>query len=312
MAIAQHTPTPITFKRIWNIPLVKPDPSLDWEAGGVMAPAVIRTGNKWIMFYRAFGKDRISRLGFAQSNDGIVWRKDPKPRVKPLHDGFEYSGVEDPRIVKIDNYFFITYTAFAARKVFRRASIRILKTNDFVNFQRLVPQIFSRWQGNDKDAALFPEKVNGKFVLLHRLEPSIRLSASTNLIKWQLYKTILKPTSNPWESAKVGAGAPPIKTALGWLVFYHGVSADRSYSMSAAVLDIMRPTKVLYRLPFPLLSPEADYESVGIVQNVVFGTSAIEVDGEYRLYYGAADKVIAAASINKASLLETLAKYPVV
>jgi predicted GH43/DUF377 family glycosyl hydrolase len=129
---------------------------------------------------------------------------------------------------------------------------------------------------------------------------------------WAGYTTVLTPTIQNWEARKVGAGAPPIKTSIGWLAIYHGVSEKGEYSMSAAVFDINNPTKVLYRLPYALLSPEFVYEENGVVSNVVFGTSLIELVSDYCLYYGAGDKVIAAALINKNTLIKTLLQHPVI
>ena len=300
----------IKFTRIEGVPLIEPDPSLAWEAGGVFAPAVIHENGKWKMLYRAYGTDKISRLGYAESNDGIKWQKDKEPRVIPDNTGLEYSGIEDPRIVKIDGRYFITYTAYANKIRYVKTRIRILETTDFRNFKRVTPSFRNHWRKNDKDGVLFPEKMHGSYHILHRLEPDIQLSSSKNLRRWTEYTTVLSPTNNEWESRKIGAGAPPIKTPIGWLIFYHGVSETGKYSMGAAILGAHTPTKVLYRLPFPLLSPDVTYEANGVVANVVFGTSVIELVSSYRLYYGAGDKVIAAALINKSALLKALIQYP--
>lgn len=308
----KHNKTPrIHFRRIDGKPLIEPNPSLAWEAGGVLSPAVIHENGKWKMLYRAYGQDMISRLGYATSSDGIKWQKDEKPRVVPDNSGLEYSGIEDPRIVNIDGHYFVTYTGFTLRIRYVRTRIRILETTDFRKFKRITPSFRFHWRKNDKDGVLFPNKIDGLYCMLHRVEPDIQFSSSKNLRQWSRHTVVLRPSKQDWESIKVGAGAPPIKTSIGWLIFYHSVGKAKKYSMSAAILDINSPTKVLYRLPFPLLSPNTLYEEKGVVPNVVFGTSAIETGSDYYLYYGACDKVIAAAYINKASLLETLLKYPV-
>ena len=301
----------IKFTRINNKPIIEPDPNLPWEAGGVFAPAVILENNKWKMIYRSFGADKISRFGYAISDDGINWQKDKEPRVVPDEGLLEYSGIEDPRIVKFDDKYLICYTAYANKKRFVETRIRILETKDFIKFKRITPIFKNHWRKNDKDGVLFPEKIDGLYVMLHRIIPDIQISSSVDLRKWTDYTIVLNPTIQPWESRKIGAGAPPIKTDLGWLIFYHGVDKMDRYSMGAAILDIKITTIVRFRLPFPLLEPDALYEKYGTVPSVVFGTSAIEVGRDYRLYYGAADSVIAAASINKSKLLNTLAKYPV-
>lgn len=301
----------IHFTRINGAPLIKPDPSLDWEAGGIFAPAVVHDNGKWRMLYRAYGKDKISRLGYAESDDGIVWKKYKRPRVVPDKSLLESSGVEDPRIIKMVDKYLISYTAFAETKRYVKTRIRILETYDFIKFKHITPSFMKHWRKNDKDGVLFPEKINGLYYMLHRLEPNIQFSSSSNLRRWSDAAIMLAPSAQKWESWKIGAGAPPIKTSIGWLAFYHGVSCDKKYSMGAAIFDCNAPSKVLYRLPYPVLTPEALYEREGVVPNVVFGTSAIEVGNEYRLYYGASDDAIAAAKINKDSLIKTLLKYPV-
>jgi Predicted glycosylase len=301
----------IHFTRIDGTPLIEPDPSLAWEAGGVFAPAVIHENGVWKMLYRAYGEDMISRLGYAESDDGIEWKKDKKPRVIPDNTNLEYSGIEDPRIVNIDGRYLITYTAFTLKIRYIRTRIRILETTNFHDFKRITPSFRNHWRKNDKDGVLFPKKIDGLYCMLHRLEPNIQFSSSKDLRRWTRHTTVLRPSEHEWESRKIGAGAPPIKTPIGWLIFYHGVSNTGRYSMSAAILGGHSPTKVLYRLPFPLLSPDTAYEEKGAVPNVVFGTSVIELVSNYCLYYGAGDKVIAAALINKSALLKTLLQYPV-
>lgn len=311
MTINNTADQQIQFTRINSKPLIKPDPSLDWEALGVFAPAVVHEDGKWQMLYRAFGKDMVSRIGYAESDDGINWKKDKEPRVIPDDTGLEDSGIEDPRIVKIAGRYLITYTAYAKKEKDIQTRIKILETIDFHKFKHITPTFHQEIHRNDKDGALFPEKINGLYQMLHRLEPTIQLSVSRNLKDWIKFSIIFGPTENEWESFKIGAGAPPIRTNIGWLFFYHGVSQDRKYSMGAAILDLDNPTKVLYRLPFPLLTPGSRYEEKGFVPNVVFGTSAIEVASNYYLYYGAGDDVVAAASIDKDNLLKTLVQYPV-
>lgn len=301
----------IQFVRIQSNPILKPNPMLSWEVGGVLSPAVIYENETWKMLYRAYGQDQVSRLGYAESNDGLNWRKYNQPRVVPDKTDLEHNGIEDPRIVKIGDKYYITYTAYNRKRRFVKTRIRILQTTDFKTFKRITPTFRNHFRKNDKDGVLFPEKVNNLCYMLHRLEPSIQVSSSKNLRSWHDHATILRPTDNAWESYKIGAGTPPIKTSIGWLLFYHGVSKDYKYSMSAAVVDIHKPSRVLYRLPFPLLKAETDYEKTGTVANVVFGTSVIEVGEDYRLYYGAGDKVIAAATINKSDLITTLQNYPV-
>lgn len=301
----------VQFNRIGSSPILEPDMTLKWEAGGIFAPAVIHEKDSWKMLYRAYGTDKISRLGYAESTDGINWTKDPEPRVVPDNSLLESSGVEDPRIVKIADDYLISYTAYDEKKRYVKTRIRILSTTDFKTFRHITPAFANHWRRNDKDGVLFPEKINGRYYMLHRIEPNIQFSFSRNLKRWSDAAVMLAPSAQEWESCKIGAGAPPLKTSIGWLAFYHGVDHNKKYSMGVAVFDSHTPSKVLYRLPYPVLTPEKLYEKEGVVPNVVFGTSAIEVGDEYRLYYGAADESIAVATINKNELITELKKYPV-
>lgn len=311
MTIEHDTAGHIQFTRVGEDAIIKPDMALPWQSGGVFAPAVIYENNTWKMLFRAFGNDQISRLGYAESTDGITWIQNKKPRVIPDKSRLEYSGVEDPRIVKIDGRYLITYTGYASRARQVKTRIRILETTDFKSFKRLTTSFHDYPRMDDKDGVLFPEKIDGSYLMFHRVIPNIQVSTSKRLRRWYERGTVLTVQTQEWESYKVGAGAPPIRTDLGWLLFYHGVSQEKVYSMGAAILDYHSPEKVLYRLPYPILTPNREYEQKGVVPNVVFGTSVIEFGSEYRMYYGAADNMIALATINKTDLLEALTHYPV-
>lgn len=300
------------FVRVGNV-LVGPDESMDWQAGGTFAPAVIKDGATYHMVFRAFGRDRVSRLGYAKSADGLKWEVSPEPMTLPLAgDPQETYGMEDPRIVKLDGRYVIAYTAANGVKHEEgwdwTTRIRFVATEDFKHFERIVPELTDE---NNKDGALFPEKIGGKYWLLHRIMPDIWVSQADDLVHWQDHRAIMKPVPESWESLRIGGGAQPIKTSLGWLLFYHGVNPDLVYSIGAAVLDLDDPYKVLYRLPYPILRPERSYEQKGAVPRVVFATSVLDDGESYRLYYGAADSVIAAAEINKQELLEELRLHPV-
>ena len=300
------------FTRVGVKPLLTPRPGVVWEAGGVFAPAVIKDGDKWHMLYRAFGADRRSRLGYAESQDGLRWLREDLPRVTPVRgNSNERDGVEDPRIVKLNGHYYVTYTAVRGRFQRFKTRIRILRTTDFITYKRLKPRFSWNRSRFDKDGVLIPTKTGGRFWMLHRIPPAVRLSSSTNLKRWHYVGTLLKPTNYSWESAKVGAGPPPLKTDDGWLLFYHGVSDRGMYGMGAAIFSLEPTARVLYRLPYPILCPEKAYETTGVVPNVVFGTAAVELDTKYRLYYGGADTVIAAAEIDKKTLLDELHRHPV-
>jgi len=162
---------------------------------------------------------------------------------------------------------------------------------------------------DDKNAVLFPEKIGGKYVLLHRpmhKEPmGIWIAYSDNLIEWYGQREIMaSPGKGSWEGQKIGAGAPPIKTEKGWLLIYHGVDEKQVYRLGAAVFSLEDPSKLLYRHPEPILEPEADYEiRGGEVPNVVFACGACEVKDKYYIYYGGADSVVCVATVDKEEML---------
>ena len=309
--MSKYRDTELRFHRLTDQPILVPDSHKDWEAGGVFNPGVIKSGTNYIMVYRAYGRDKISRLGYATSKDGILWRKSPRPIVEPdPRDKQENKGMEDPRIVKLNGSYYITYTAaegFPVRKSWRwRTTIRILVTEDFKEIGKITPSLHGIGEKNDKDAVLFPARVNGQYLLLHRVMPDVHIAYSTNLISWQEKGTVLENRQDGWSYLKIGAAAPPLLSDYGWLMLYHGVRRDKSYALGVALLDTADPRKLTHLLPYPVLEPERDYEIKGVVPRVVFGTSMLEVGNELWIYYGAADRVIGVAAITKNNLMKAL------
>jgi predicted GH43/DUF377 family glycosyl hydrolase len=172
----------------------------------------------------------------------------------------------------------------------------------------------------DKDCAIFPERINGKIAILHRLQSSIQIAYFDNLESiinsqeyWNGYAKHFRDyeligPKFPWEHRKVGTGAPPIKTNRGWLLIYHGVNLKKVYSAGALLLDIDDPMKVLARTSTPILEPEMDFEKNGVVSNVVFPEGAIVEDGHLFVYYGGADKVCCVATAPLNDFVDQLAR----
>jgi predicted GH43/DUF377 family glycosyl hydrolase len=295
--------------------MFEPRLGVAWEVGGVMAPAVVKLDDGYLMLYRAFGHDRKSRLGRATSHDGLSWKREDEPILVP-QDELEAWGVEDPRLVVLDGRLVVTYTAATGHQEADgwhwSTRIRFASSSLEDRFGSGVEYITPKLPNKDnKDAALFPQSVDGSYWLLHRIMPDIWISRSDDLVTWTDHQVLLPPQGDGWEALRIGAGATPIRTELGWLVFYHGVSIDLTYSMSVFVLDLDDPTKVRYQLPYPLIVPIEDYELRGLVAKVIFGTSVTDEGDRWRLYYGGADSVVAGAEINKADLLDALKDYPV-
>jgi predicted GH43/DUF377 family glycosyl hydrolase len=289
------------LRRYEGNPILKPKPENDWESENVFNPTVVYEGGLFHLLYRGMGRDGISRIGYAVSIDGFDFFRFDKPVIVPKQI-LEPRGCEDPRVVKIENVFYMTYTAYSERGV----RIALASTENFVQWERYRIE----WEAiNNKDAVLFPEKIGGKYVLLHRPmlgeHMSIWIAYSDNLIEWYGQREIMAHgEEGSRDGEKIGAGAPPIKTEKGWLLLYHGVDEDNVYRLGAAMFSLEDPSKLLYWHPEPILEPEMDYEIRGAVPNVVFACGACEVYNKYYIYYGGADTVVCVATVDKEELLE--------
>ncbi|OQA02872.1 MAG: Beta-1,4-mannooligosaccharide phosphorylase [bacterium ADurb.Bin400] len=177
----------------------------------------------------------------------------------------------------------------------------MISTKDFSTYHRQGVVIHSV---DSKDAALFPEMIDGQYVILHR----IWIAYSQDLENWYDHRILLKTRKNSWDSGKIGAGSPPIKTEHGWLLFYHGTDHQNIYRLGIILLDLDDPTKVLYRSEEPVLEPEKPYEKEGLVPNVVFTCGVVEKDDKFFVYYGAADRCIGVATIERERLFYEIAK----
>ncbi|RKY58302.1 MAG: glycosidase [Candidatus Latescibacterota bacterium] len=321
-------------------PILTPSPDLGWEKEAVYNPGAILHQGKVHLLYRAVGEyERYSsRFGLAVSRDGFHFeRVSDEPVFEP---GAEYDkgGCEDPRIVKMEGEFLITYAALpkppceygdfigTIRKlredplhprihVFSHTGL--LRSGDLRSFRRVA--MITPPDVDDRDGVLFPEKVGGRYLLLHRPtewtgpeygteRPAIWLAGSHDLVHWTDHKLLLRPEST-WESLKIGAGPPPLRTPEGWLLIYHGVDGNFVYRAGIALLDLERPEEVIARSPYPILEPEESYEKVGDIPNVVFPTGAVVLDGELFVYYGAADKVCCVATAPLEDLVDFVLKF---
>jgi len=273
------------------------------------------------MFYRATNSDikdkenYISHIGYAKldTNMNILYDSNEKVIYPTLLE--EIKGCEDPRIVEFESSFYIFYTAFDGIK----ARVAIVKTDDFIKYTKLGIINQYCW---DKDAFIFPERINGKIAYIHRIEPNIQLDyfdsfdELLSIKSWLNYhekietSTIMEPEFL-WENKKIGGSLPPIKTKEGWLLLYHAVDRNLVYRSSVALLNLQNPSKVIARIPYPLLEPEEEYELIGDVNNVVFPQGGYIYNDELYIYYGAADKYIALAKIGVNELLDELKMYPV-
>lgn len=308
-----------TFKRSRKNPILKPIPEHDWEAKAVFNPAVIEDGKKTHILYRATSPDDTSTLGYASFSDiDILETRFPNPIYVPRLP-FEQksvpgnSGCEDPRITIIEDTAYLFYTAVDPAKP-PRVALSTLSREDFFTqrFERFsLPVLISPPGIDDKDACLFPEKINGKYYILHRIQPAIDINSLSHLdfdgkTKFLTHHPFLFPRRGMWDSKKIGINTVPLKTPHGWLIIYHGVSDTGVYSLGAFLLDLKHPEKLLGRSRYPIFVPEEPYEIEGVVPNVVFPCGARIAGQQLVIYYGGADRVIGIATIRLASLIASL------
>lgn len=242
----------------------------------------------------------MSHIRIARSRDGLHFTVDPEPFIYPVN-GTERYGVEDARVVNVDGRYYINYTAVSPDSWATALAV----TDDFVAVERL-GLIF---HPENKDVAIFPERINGMYHALHRPNnsgfgrASIWYAQSPDLVHWGGHKCILRPRDTEWESMKIGGGAPPIKTDQGWLIITHGKGDGQKYSLCCVLLDLNEPWRVIRRADEPLLMPTEAYETDGFFGNVVFSNGVVEKDGQVYIYYGAADESACVAITDINSLL---------
>jgi predicted GH43/DUF377 family glycosyl hydrolase len=245
----------------------------------------------------------ISHLRLARSTDGVHFRVDEQPWLKP-ETRYETFGVEDARITRINDAFFVNYSAVSDQGI----ATGLVETADF----RTLTRHGIIFPPSNRDVALFPQPVSGRYVCYHRPMPgdlgrySIWLASSPDLVRWGDHRLVLEGSEAGWDSGRVGGGAPPIWTEHGWLSIYHAADRHNRYCLGAFLAAHDDPARVIARAHAPLFAPEADYETSGFFPNVVFTCGLTLVDGVVRLYYGAADDSIALAEAPLERLVRAL------
>ena len=304
----------VKLARSPNNPIIMPRVAVAWESKATFNPGAVMNEGVVHILYRALNDRNISSLGYAITIDGeTILHRSTEPVLSP-NGPWEEFGCEDPRITAFEGTYYVFYTAFSRRG----PRIALASTTDFRNFERhgVVGPDY-----NDKDCALFPELIDSKVVVVHRIAPNIHLDLFDNIQQvkssnpyWKDYlkhveaKTLMKPLWK-WEEKKIGIGPPPIRTDAGWIVIYHGVDSHNVYHAGAALLDLEEPRRVIARVPEPILEPEEEFERVGVVPNVVFPEGAVMMKDELKVFYGGADRVCCVASIPMKLLVEALESY---
>jgi len=254
------------------------------------------------------GQNYLTTLSYLRpvcSDDDIHFREDPD--IRPIFGkGFQESfGIEDCRVATMEGSHLLTFTEVSPVAV----GVGLIETVDFRKLDRK-GMIFPP---HNKDCAIFQEKIGGKYYALHR--PSspelggnyIWIAESPDKVHWGRHICIATTRQGHWDSARVGAGASPIRTSEGWLEIYHGADKDNRYCLGALLLDLDDPSKVIARSEEPIMEPIADYEKTGFFGNVIFTNGYYMKDEDtVRIFYGASDEVICGADLSIGEILRTL------
>ncbi|QWB95419.1 glycoside hydrolase family 130 protein [Mycoplasmatota bacterium] len=242
----------------------------------------------------------LSHFRLATSTDGVHFEIDDKPFMI-ASTYYEAYGIEDPRITYIDDYYYINYSAISMSGVVTC----LARTKDFKEVERL-GIIFLQ---DNKDVAIFPEKINNKYYALNRPvsayfnKPEMWIAASNDLISYHDHKLLASLRPNHFDNARIGASTPPFKTKIGWIEFYHGASFEDKYCVGVMVLDLNDPSKILYRSEEPLIEPSASYEQKGFMANVLFPCGQVIENDMIYLYYGNSDENICLITFSLNELL---------
>lgn len=245
----------------------------------------------------------ISHLRVARSKDGVNFTVDPNPALWPDRATEAY-GLEDPRVTEIDGTYYIAYKSVAPNGI----CVSLATTTDWQSFEKK-GIIFAP---ENLDVAIFPEKIRGRYVALHRPvprmfgAPNMWVAYSPDLMCWGDHDFLMGIREDSWDSGRIGASAVPIKTERGWLEIYHGATPDNHYHLGALLLAPDEPHEIIARGREPILSPEQPYEKVGFMPNVVFSCGAYNEGDRLVIYYGGADTVMAGCEISISGLLESL------
>jgi predicted GH43/DUF377 family glycosyl hydrolase len=318
-------------------PVVKPGANF-WESKQTFNAAAVYDRDRVHLVYRAIGDTDTSVLGYASSADGFHFDDHPNEPVYVPTQPFElpvsmpnwssavasikspfesggggYGGCEDPRLTKIDDKYYLTYVAYDGANP-PRIALSSISVEDFhaKNWNWKTPVLISPPGVVDKNCVIFPEKIRGKYAIMHRIYPNILLDYVDHLdfdgetfLKGE-YR--IRPSRTLWDTRKVGAGAPPLKTPFGWLLIYHAVGEHDGgkYKVGAMLLDLLDPTKVIARSIIPILEPNHPHDNEGFKAGVVYPCGAIIKGDQLIVYYGGADTVVCAASTNLYDFLEEL------
>ena len=334
------------LQRFEGNPVIAANPAHDWEAIATMNPAAVLVDGKVHLFYRALGHGGRSVFGHAVSSDGLHFTRFSDPAYVPGTNAEGYrvmrkkkratelrcptwgvDGAEDPRATVLGGELHILYAAFNGYEQARAAHISAPVDGIGDNAldwcePTLLTAPPTHWGTGGKNAALLPAKIDGMYVIFHRIWPDICIDYTTSLDfseyrknakRWLEPRKRIKVRPAHWDSGKVLVGAPPVETSDGWLLIYNAVSHQHNgggYKIGAMILDKNDPSHVLYRSKRPILTSQTWYEETGLTPRVTYACGAVIKDGTLFVYYGGADTYVNVATAPLADFIQKLKRDP--
>jgi predicted GH43/DUF377 family glycosyl hydrolase len=290
------------WQRLSAAPVIAPRGD-GWEAAGTFNPGVIVHEGRIVMLYRAQDRNGISRLGYASSTDGINFERRAAPVLSPETEYEQGGGIEDPRLVRFGDIFYLTYTGYNRKD----AQLCLATSSDLVHWDRkgvILPANKGRWNvGWTKAGAIVPEKIDGKFWMYFLgtaadKTDQMGIAYSTDLVHWTepLDGPVLPRRPGRFDSRVVEPGPPPIVTDEGIVLIYNGADDSLVYRTGVVRFDRADPRRVRSRTDMPVFMPETAWERTGQVPNVVFVEGMVRQAGRFLFYYGGADKYVGVAT----------------
>jgi beta-1,2-mannosidase len=310
-SICAYAQISVTASRVSNQPVLEPGPA--WTSTGIFNPTAVERDGKIVLLFRATDAKMVSRIGYAESSDGLHFKIREDPVLSPSAPYEAGGGVEDPRVVLIDGIYYLTYTGYNRKD----AQLCLATSSDLIHWDRkgvILPAYKGTWNtGWTKSGAILPQKIQGRWWMYylgtrtdadHQERDYMGIASSTDLLHWQdaTAQPVLARNGGAFDSRVMEPGPAPILTSAGILLLYNGADDALVYGPAWALFDRNDPSKPIARADHPFMLPELPWEKTGIVPNVVFLEAAIagpERNGslEIRAWYGGADHVVGAARL---------------
>jgi predicted GH43/DUF377 family glycosyl hydrolase len=289
------------WQHVSETPIIAPQGN-GWEAAGTFNPSVIVHDGKVVMLYRAQDKDGTSRLGYAESADGVHFTRRSEPVFSPEKDYEKDGGVEDPRLVQFGETYYLTYTGYNKKD----AQLCLATSEDLIHWERkgvILPAYKGKWNVRwTKSGAIVPEKIGGKYWMYflgtsRDNKDQMGLASSTDLLHWtdETDAPVLPAREGKFDSRVVEPGPAPIVTPKGIVLIYNGADDKLVYRTGVAMFDRNNPGRVISRTDTAVFDPEKEWEKVGQVPNVVFVEGMVRRGPKYLFYYGGADTNVGVA-----------------